>query len=106
MKNKFYTIILVLVALLAIVGMYFAGIRKTSATVYSITDNIVIFEDETGNLWAWNDPREEIKTTDNVILYINDKTTDFFEDDEIVRIKKIGEQAGTPLFRPGGSLKK
>ena len=91
MKNKFYTIILVFVALLAIVGMYFAGIRKTSAKVYSITDNIVIFEDETGNLWSWNDPREEIKRTDNVILYINDKTTDFFEHDEIVRVKKINE---------------
>lgn len=91
MKNKFYTFLLVLVALIIIVGMYFAGIRKTNATVYSITDNIVIFEDETGNLWAWNDPREEIKKTDNVILYINDKTTDFFEDDTIIKVKRVGE---------------
>ena len=91
MKNKFYTFLLVLVALIIIVGMYFTGIRKTNATVYSITDNIVIFEDETGNLWAWNDPREEIKKTDNVILYINDKTTDFFEDDTIIKVKRVGE---------------
>lgn len=91
MKNKFYTFLLVLVALIIIVGMYFAGIRKTNATVYSITDNIVIFEDETGNLWAWNDPKEEIKKTDNVILYINDKTTDFFEDDTIIKVKRVGE---------------
>lgn len=91
MKNKFYTFLLVLVALIIIVGMYFAGIRKTNATVYSITDNIVIFEDETGNLWAWNDPREEIRKTDNVILYINDKTTDFFEDDTIIKVKRVGE---------------
>ena len=91
MKNKFYTFLLVLVALIIIVGMYFAGIRKTNATVYSITDNIVIFEDEMGNLWSWNDPREEIKKTDNVILYINDKTTDFFEDDTIIKVKRVGE---------------
>lgn len=66
---------------------HFATIRKIDAKVYSITENIIIFEDICGNLWAWNDKDEIFLKNQEVTLYINDKITDFLEDDEIIKIK-------------------
>ncbi len=79
---------------LAIVTMFFviillpfATTRKIDAKVYSITENIIIFEDISGNLWAWNNKDEIFLENQEVTLYINDKITDFLEDDEIIKIK-------------------
>ena len=84
MKKIFLAIFgLIVVSIL----FHFATIRKIDAKVYSITENIVIFEDICGNLWAWNDEDENFLKNQEVTLYINDKTTDFLKDDEIIKIK-------------------
>lgn len=81
-------IFLVFFAILFIIILLpFATTRKIDAKVYSITENIIIFEDISGNLWAWNDKDEIFLENQEVTLYINDKITDFLEDDEIIKIK-------------------
>ena len=52
-------IFLVFFAILFIIILLpFATTRKIDAKVYSITENIIIFEDICGNLWAWNNEDE------------------------------------------------
>lgn len=81
-------IFLVFFAILFIIILLpFATTRKIDAKVYSITENIIIFEDICGNLWAWNNEDEIFLKNQEVTLYINDKITDFLEDDEIIKIK-------------------
>ena len=84
MKKIFLAIFTIL---FIIILLPFATTRKIDAKVYSITENIVIFEDICGNLWAWNDEDEIFLKNQEVTLYINDKITDFLEDDEIIKIK-------------------
>lgn len=86
MKTIKYLSILIVVGFLSVIVLYFSSIRKINAKVYSITDNIVIFQDICGNLWSWEDTEEIFRKNDEVILYINDKTTDFLKDDEIIKI--------------------
>ena len=73
--------------LFIIILLPFATTRKIDAKVYSITENIIIFEDICGNLWAWNNEDEIFLKNQEVTLYINDKNTDFLKDDEIIKIK-------------------
>lgn len=89
MKKIFLAIFIIL---FIIVLLPFATTRKINAKVYSITENIVIFEDICGNLWAWNDKDEIFLENQEVTLYINDKITDFLEDDEIIKVRKVGKQ--------------
>lgn len=88
MKKIFLAIFIIL---FIIVLLPFATTRKINAKVYSITENIVIFEDICGNLWAWNDKDEIFLENQEVTLYINDKITDFLEDDEIIKVRKVGK---------------
>lgn len=85
-------IFLVFFAILFIIILLpFATTRKIDAKVYSITENIIIFEDICGNLWAWNNEDEIFLKNQEVTLYINDKNTDFLEDDEIIKVRKVGK---------------
>lgn len=84
MKKIFLTIITIFSV---IILLPFATTRKIDAKVYSITKNIIIFEDISGNLWAWNNKDETFLENQEVTLYMNDKITDFLEDDEIIKIK-------------------
>ena len=84
MKKIFLTIITIF---FVIILLPFATTRKIDAKVYSITENIIIFEDICGNLWAWNNEDEIFLKNQEVTLYINDKNTDFLKDDEIIKIK-------------------
>ena len=84
MKKIFLAIVTIF---FVIILLPFATTRKIDAKVYSITGNIIIFEDICGNLWAWNNRDEIFLENQEVTLYINDKITDFLEDDEIIKIK-------------------
>ena len=84
MKKIFLAIFTIL---FIIILLPFATTKKIDAKVYSITKNIIIFEDISGNLWAWNNKNEIFLENQEVTLYINDKSTDFLKDDEIIKIK-------------------
>lgn len=83
--KKFFLVFFAI--LFIIILLPFATTRKIDAKVYSITENIIIFEDICGNLWAWNNEDEIFLKNQEVTLYINDKNTDFLKDDEIIKIK-------------------
>ena len=73
--------------LLALIILFIGNLRKINATVVEIKQDIVIFEDTTGNLWAYKDTREKFSLGQDVVLTLNDKGTDFIEDDEIFGVK-------------------
>lgn len=71
----------------AIIILVLSNIRKINATVIDVKQDVILFEDVTGNIWSCRDNKNTYKVGQNVILTLNDKGTDFIEDDEIYGVK-------------------
>ena len=89
MRKNIIILISIIGLALAVLLMVLANRRTIEAKVIDTKDNVVTFEDVTNNLWEYE--TSDYKIDDVVILTFNDKGTDFLEDDEIVKIRKVGE---------------
>lgn len=81
--------------IICIIGFLFASYmdstREIKASVYSIDNNIVTFEDYAGDLWEYEIQEKEPKYTkgENVKIVLNMQgTTHTWYDDTIVKIKR------------------
>lgn len=89
MRKNIIILVSIIGLTLAVLLMVLANHRTIEAKVIDTKDNVVIFEDVTNNLWEYK--TSDYKIDDVVILTFNDKGTDFLVDDEIVKIRKVGE---------------
>ena len=87
MKYLKYLFLLFILGIISVIIFHFTGIRKIDAKVSEISENSIVFEDKCGNLWKIVDSENFLEKNQTVILYMNDKYTDFLEDDEIIKVK-------------------
>lgn len=87
MKYLKYLFLLFVLGIISVIIFHFTGIRKVEAKVSEISENNIVFEDKCGNLWEIVDSENFLEKNQTVILYMNDKYTDFLEDDEIIKVK-------------------
>ena len=89
MKKILIILITVIGVTLAILLLAFGNRRTIEAEVVKVENNTVTFKDVTNNLWEYE--TDVYYLNDKVILTLNDKGTEFITDDEIIKIKKVGE---------------
>ena len=89
MKKILIILITVIGVALAILLLAFGNRRTIEAEVVKVENNTVTFKDVTNNLWEYE--TDVYYLNDKVILTLNDKGTEFITDDEIIKIKKVGE---------------
>ena len=87
MKYLKYVFFLILLGAISTIILYFGNFQKVNAEVSEISENTIIFEDDFGNFWTFEDAEIFPEKSQTVILYINDKGTDFLKDDEVVKFK-------------------
>ena len=89
----------VLFAILVLFTVWFIGMpsrqaghyygKSAEVTEIDLENNIVIFEDPTGNLWEWEGV-EDWFTGDRAALVMNDQGTATIYDDAILNVKYMG----------------
>ena len=89
MKKILIILITVIGVTLAILLLAFGNRRTIEAEVVKVENNTITFKDVTNNLWEYE--TDVYYLNDKVILTLNDKGTEFITDDEIIKIKKVGE---------------
>lgn len=87
MKKIFKIFFGIELALISLILIFSANIRKIDAEVYKISQNIIIFQDICGNLWEYEDTNGIFSQNQKVKLTFNDKGTDFLEDDIIIKVE-------------------
>lgn len=92
MKKATYKVIKGLVIVVLILGVFRIMVKvdrtyTRQATVVSVENNVIMFEDTTGNVWEWVDKGYKYNVGDQVRMMMdNNSTIDVIEDDEIVKI--------------------
>lgn len=89
MAKKRFVVVVVVVALVILIVCVLASLvnRYTlEATVIDTQNNIVTIEDETGNVWEFEDTEQWYEMGERVKVVWNDKGTDFKQDDEIIKV--------------------
>lgn len=84
----------VLIVIVSVVAIVVSLLLIVNVNQYSLeatvtereNNNIVIFEDTTGNLWAYEDIEHSYSIGDKVQLTWNDKGTEMKTDDEIIKV--------------------
>lgn len=89
MKKIFKVFFGIELALISLILIFSANLRKINAKVYEISQNIVTFQDICGNLWEYEDANGIFSQNEKVRLTFNDKGTDFLEDDVIIKVEVI-----------------
>ncbi len=87
MKYLKYVFFLILLGAISTMILYFGNFQKINAEVSEISENTIIFEDDFGNFWTFENAKIFPEKSQTVILYINDKGTDFLKDDEVIKFK-------------------
>lgn len=87
MKYLKYVFFLILLGAISTIILYFGNFQKINAEVSEISENTIIFEDDFGNFWTFENAEIFPEKSQTVILYINDKGTDFLKDDEVIKFK-------------------
>ena len=62
---------------------------SVEAKVYSVENNVITFEDKIGQLWEYEEEEGTYKEGQKVKLTIDDNYSKEFEDDKIIKIKKV-----------------
>lgn len=94
MKKRFYLQGLLMVISFLLIFILCSQIESTykrNAKVVSVDQEVVTFEDETGNFWEWEREtnEREYKTNEKVkLIMFNNHTDNKVEDDEIKRVKR------------------
>lgn len=89
MKKIFKVFFEIELAIICLILLFSANLRKINAEVYKISQNIITFQDICGNLWEYEDTNGIFSQNEKVRLTFNDKGTDFLEDDVIVKVEVI-----------------
>ena len=89
MAKKRFVVVVVIVALVVLIVCVLASLTNRytlEATVIDTQNDIVTIEDETGNVWEFEDTEHWYEMGERVKVVWNDKGTDFKQDDEIIKV--------------------
>lgn len=86
MKKTIIVISLITIITITIIATLSTNQYSLNAQVTEKDNNIITFEDTTGNLWEYEDNEGEYSIGDTVQLTWNDKGTEMKQDDEIVKV--------------------
>ena len=81
---------IVCLALIFVMFLFCGKVERTystKATVFSVENSIVTFEDEMGNLWEYEEENGRYTKGQIVKLIMDNNYTKEFEDDIIIKVK-------------------